>query len=74
MTSTARVLAAVIQLARVLGLSVTAESVETGAQLARLLWLGCDTGQGWYFARSVPDADVLDLLRASPWVPVVAAG
>jgi diguanylate cyclase (GGDEF)-like protein/PAS domain S-box-containing protein len=62
-----RVLAAVIQLAAGLGLSVTAESVETAGQLDRLRRLGCDTGQGWYFARSVPAADVPALLRDPPW-------
>jgi diguanylate cyclase (GGDEF)-like protein/PAS domain S-box-containing protein len=62
-----RVLAAVIQLAAGLGLSVTAESVETATQLDRLRRLGCDTGQGWYFARSVPAADVPALLRCPPW-------
>jgi EAL domain-containing protein (putative c-di-GMP-specific phosphodiesterase class I) len=67
-----RVLAAVVQLARVLGLSVTAESVETDGQLARLRRLGCDIGQGWYFARSVPEADVLRLLRTPPWTRVAS--
>ncbi|WP_214407240.1 putative bifunctional diguanylate cyclase/phosphodiesterase [Pseudonocardia lacus] len=62
-----QVLAAVVELARVLGLSVTAESVETAGQLERLRALGCDTGQGWYFARSVPAAEVPALLRAPPW-------
>ena len=62
-----RVLAAVVELAAGLGLSVTAESVETEHQLARLLRLGCDTGQGWYFAPSVPAAQVPALLRSPPW-------
>ena len=62
-----RVLAAVIQLAAGLGLSVTAESVETAAQLDRLRGLGCDTGQGWYFARAVPAAEVPALLDRTRW-------
>jgi len=61
------VLAAVVALAAGLGLSVTAESVETGPQLERLRRLGCDTGQGWYFARSVPAAEVPALLSCPPW-------
>ncbi len=62
-----RVLAAVIQLAAGLGLSVTAESVETAAQLDRLRGLGCDTGQGWYFARAVPADEVPALLDRTRW-------
>jgi diguanylate cyclase (GGDEF)-like protein/PAS domain S-box-containing protein len=62
-----RVLTAVIDLAGALGLSVTAESVETAVQLERLRGLGCDTGQGWYFARSMPADEVLRTLRTPPW-------
>ena len=40
----------VIRLAHTLGLTVTAESVETRAQFAHLQQLGCDPGQGWFFA------------------------
>ncbi|GAA0924098.1 putative bifunctional diguanylate cyclase/phosphodiesterase [Pseudonocardia zijingensis] len=57
------VLALLIELAHTLGLSVTAEVVETAAQLERLRKFGCDTGQGWYFAPAVPAAQVPDLLR-----------
>ena len=53
----------VIRLAHTLGLTVTAESVETGAQLATLQELGCDTGQGWYFAPPSAPGPVVELLR-----------
>jgi EAL domain-containing protein (putative c-di-GMP-specific phosphodiesterase class I) len=52
----------IIRLAHTLGLAVTAESVETAAQCAHLHGLGCDTGQGWFFARAVPAAAVPGLL------------
>ena len=52
----------VIRLAHTLGLTVTAESVETPAQFAHLQQLGCDTGQGWFFAASVPAARIPQLL------------
>jgi len=42
-----------IRLAHVLGLTVVAESVETAEQLHQLWALGCDTGQGHYFAPAV---------------------
>ncbi|MHA6625142.1 putative bifunctional diguanylate cyclase/phosphodiesterase [Pseudonocardia sichuanensis] len=57
------VLALLIELAHTLGLSVTAEVVETGVQLERLRKLGCDTGQGWYFAPAVAAGAVPQLLR-----------
>ena len=52
----------VIRLAHTLGLTVTAESVETPTQFAHLQKLGCDTGQGWFFAAPVPAAQVPRLL------------
>lgn len=61
------VMATVVQLAHLLGLTVTAESVETADQFERVRTLGCDTGQGWHFARAVPAGMVLDLVRDRPW-------
>ena len=52
----------VIRLAHTLGLTVTAEAVETETQLVTLQQLGCDTGQGWYFAPPVGPATVPALL------------
>jgi diguanylate cyclase (GGDEF)-like protein/PAS domain S-box-containing protein len=57
------VLALLIELAHTLGLSVTAEVVETAVQLERLRKLGCDTGQGWYFAPAVDAGAVPELLH-----------
>lgn len=45
---------AVIAVAKTLGISVTAEGIETAEQLAQLRALGCDLGQGYYFARPLP--------------------
>ena len=56
------VVSLVIKLAHTLGLTVTAESVETPAQFAHLHQLGCDTGQGWLFAAAVPAAQIPELL------------
>jgi len=47
---------AIITLAHTLGLRVIAEGVETELQLARLVDLGCDDAQGFYFARPAPPA------------------
>jgi diguanylate cyclase (GGDEF)-like protein len=47
-------LAAAVRLARTLGLTVTAEGIETATQARRMRAAGCDTGQGWYLGRPVP--------------------
>ncbi len=43
-----------IELARALGLRVTGEGIETAEQLAQLRELGCNRGQGYYFAHPLP--------------------
>jgi EAL domain-containing protein (putative c-di-GMP-specific phosphodiesterase class I) len=48
----------IIALAHALGLSVTAEGIETSAQAAHLQTLGCTRGQGFLYARPVPAADL----------------
>ncbi|MEU6090513.1 bifunctional diguanylate cyclase/phosphodiesterase [Streptomyces sp. NPDC047085] len=53
---------AMIQLAHRLGLTVTAECVETSAQASRLRRIGCDTGQGWLYSRPVPPDRISELL------------
>ncbi|MGH3713881.1 MAG: putative bifunctional diguanylate cyclase/phosphodiesterase [Micromonosporaceae bacterium] len=57
-----QIIATLVDLAHSLGLSVTAEGVETEAQAARLRAIGCDTAQGWYFARAMPPEQVTSLL------------
>ncbi|MFJ8533211.1 putative bifunctional diguanylate cyclase/phosphodiesterase [Streptomyces sp. NPDC093591] len=56
------VVEAMIQLAHRLGLTVTAECVETLAQASRLRRIGCDTGQGWLYSRPVPPDRISELL------------
>jgi EAL domain-containing protein (putative c-di-GMP-specific phosphodiesterase class I) len=58
------VVEAMIQLAHRLGLTVTAECVETAAQASRLRRIGCDTGQGWLYSRPVPPGRISELLDA----------
>jgi diguanylate cyclase (GGDEF)-like protein/PAS domain S-box-containing protein len=48
-----------ISLAHTLGLTVTAEGVETDDQVETLRALGCDTAQGYYFSQPGP-ADAID--------------
>ena len=57
------IVTSVIDLARSLGVSVVAEGVETEEQLAGLRARGCDTMQGFLFARPGPAAAVADAGR-----------
>jgi diguanylate cyclase (GGDEF)-like protein/PAS domain S-box-containing protein len=54
---------AVNTLAHTLGLSVTAEGVESAAVAMQLQQLGCDLGQGYYFARPLSSDLIEPLLR-----------
>ncbi|MDT0322560.1 putative bifunctional diguanylate cyclase/phosphodiesterase [Streptomyces millisiae] len=56
------IVTSLVQLAHKLGLTVTAECVEGPAQAERLRRIGCDTGQGWHYARPMPPADLHRLL------------
>ncbi|MFI5911946.1 putative bifunctional diguanylate cyclase/phosphodiesterase [Dactylosporangium sp. NPDC051541] len=48
------VLTAMVNLGRDLGLTITAEGIETESQRRQLLALGCDTGQGYHLGRPRP--------------------
>jgi len=52
------IVAAMISLARALGLRVVAEGVETSEQLARLRDLDCDEAQGYHFSRPLPAEEI----------------
>nr|WP_307659755.1 EAL domain-containing protein [Streptomyces sp. V1I1] len=49
-----KIVEGIVSLAHSLQLAVTVEGVETGAQAEQLRELGCDTAQGWYYARPGP--------------------
>ena len=54
----------IIDLARVLGMDVVAEGIETNEQLQLLLQLGCQFGQGFLFSHPLTADAVSDLLRS----------
>jgi diguanylate cyclase (GGDEF)-like protein len=54
---------AIIGLAKGLGLTTTAEGIETGVQLADLKAGGCIEGQGYLFGKAIPAVQIPDLLR-----------
>ncbi|KAA0019489.1 putative bifunctional diguanylate cyclase/phosphodiesterase [Antrihabitans cavernicola] len=53
----------IIDLAHNMGISVTAECVETEDQARRLAALGCDSAQGWHFARPTRADRIVELLQ-----------
>lgn len=55
---TVAVLKSIVQLAKTLKLSIVAEGVETSEQVARAHSLGIALGQGYFFSRPVPLADL----------------
>jgi EAL domain-containing protein (putative c-di-GMP-specific phosphodiesterase class I) len=55
---------AILAFAETMGLDVTAEGVETGAQCARLREMGCQRGQGFWFAPALPAGELTELLAA----------
>jgi diguanylate cyclase (GGDEF)-like protein len=58
----AAVTEAIIRLSQVLHLTTVAEGIETPEQAAELQMLGCDTGQGYLFARPLPAAELATML------------
>jgi diguanylate cyclase (GGDEF)-like protein/PAS domain S-box-containing protein len=60
----AQIVAALVSLAHALGLTVTAEGVETAAQAERLRGLGCDSGQGRFLGPPGPPQQITRMLGA----------
>ncbi|MEU0005269.1 EAL domain-containing protein [Streptomyces sp. NPDC006314] len=59
-----KIVEGIVSLAHSLDLAVTVEGVETGAQAEQLRVLGCDTAQGWYYARPGPPERLHNLALA----------
>ena len=61
----ARLVSTLVDLAHTLGLTVTAEGVETHAQARRLADIGCETGQGYLFAKPCRPEEIRKFIAAS---------
>ena len=59
----------ILSLAKTLGLGSVAEGIETPQQLARLMALGCGSGQGFLFSPPVDIESIEALLRTPPHWP-----
>jgi diguanylate cyclase (GGDEF)-like protein/PAS domain S-box-containing protein len=60
---------AIVSLAVSLKLTVVAEGIENEVHLARLRELGCDHGQGYYFATAVEPAMAMAVASGGPLLP-----
>lgn len=58
----------IISLAHSLGLSVTAEGIESEADMRILRAAGCDFGQGYYIGHPMPFDAVHDWLKSRSFV------
>jgi diguanylate cyclase (GGDEF)-like protein/PAS domain S-box-containing protein len=57
-----QIVSALVRLAHALGLTVTAEGVESALQADLLRSTGCDSAQGWHFGRAVGAEAITELL------------
>jgi diguanylate cyclase (GGDEF)-like protein/PAS domain S-box-containing protein len=64
----------IISLGIGLGVTITAEGVETEAELSCLRAEGCHEGQGFLFSRARPNAEIVGLLRAQCGADVAVPG
>jgi diguanylate cyclase (GGDEF)-like protein/PAS domain S-box-containing protein len=69
---TCAIVKAIIDLAHALGLTVTAEGVETEKQQITLTTLNCDTVQGYLFSRPLPAQGIEELLRSRATLEMAA--
>jgi EAL domain-containing protein (putative c-di-GMP-specific phosphodiesterase class I) len=58
------IIRSIASLGKGLGVTITAEGVETEAELSCLRAEGCHEGQGFLFSRARPNAEVVELLKA----------
>jgi diguanylate cyclase (GGDEF)-like protein len=62
-----RLVASIIEIGRSMGVEVIAEGVETMEQAKLLRMLGCDTLQGFSFARPMSASDFIRFVEMPPW-------
>lgn len=67
------IIQAVLSIARALGMTVTAEGVETVVQKDFLKALGCDSAQGFLFGKPGPFEGVVEIIAARAKRKVIAA-
>ncbi|MDA9425868.1 diguanylate cyclase [Bradyrhizobium sp. CCBAU 53380] len=58
------IIRSIVSLGKGLGVTITAEGVETEAELSCLRAEGCHEGQGFLFSKARPNAEIVSLLQA----------
>jgi len=59
-----QIIMSTIAMVKNLGLTVIAEGVETGAQLRSLTENDCDLIQGYYFAKPIPEFEIIEFIES----------
>jgi diguanylate cyclase (GGDEF)-like protein/PAS domain S-box-containing protein len=67
------IIRSIVSLGKGLGVTITAEGVETEAELSCLRTEGCDEGQGYLFSKARPNAEIIGLLAAQRGIDEAAA-
>ncbi len=67
----ADLIASIVDMAHVLGMSVVAEGVETLEQMERLIQCDCDIIQGYLVSKPVPEAVAMDFLKDDHWSEMI---
>jgi EAL domain-containing protein (putative c-di-GMP-specific phosphodiesterase class I) len=70
--SNSQIVKSILDMAHTLGMEVVAEGVEENEQLMRLISMGCDFGQGYFFSKPVSAEDAERLVAATMEAPAVA--
>ncbi len=65
----AKIVNAILGLAKSLGLPTTAEGIENAEVLHEIVESGAEFGQGYYFGRAVPAAEVADMIERTTRKP-----
>lgn len=65
--SSALMVETIINLAKIMKMRTVAEGVETKEQFLTLQKLGCDTYQGYYFAKPMRKEELLDFIQKELW-------
>jgi EAL domain-containing protein (putative c-di-GMP-specific phosphodiesterase class I) len=58
-----KIVTAILGLARSLSLPTTAEGIEDKETVSRMLALGCDIGQGYYFGKAMTALDAAAFIQ-----------